>query len=379
MNSRRTRLRSTIAAFLTILILVPAGVLFARVWRDNGDRRDSTALEQKGVRYLTTLAPLVSALVEYESSALQGVTEPPDSLKSAVSRVADADAQLGDALRTKERWANLNGKIGKLAKTTGNPLAVLQSHIEVTDLTLALYASVRRTSQLNRDPDNDIANLQQATAIDMPTTMVLVSRAGDFANILQSTTGKDRAALTVQFGQGVLAVQDAVDNLTDNLQAAVDDTASTTLSGSLVSTLDAFRRGVESMTRGANAGGTPNVATMSTAQSSLQTALSSLSGVTLKEMGRLLDERIDTLDYRRNEAVAMAGLAVLLVLAAMIWPATGRRREPEPAAGGRPGDGSTREVARNLPAGGPGSHPYGQAPGHGAVDPTQRERSGALR
>jgi hypothetical protein len=381
MNSRRTRLRSALAVILTVLVLVPTGVLFARVWQDNSDRRDSTKREQQGVEYLNALSPLVSSLAEYESSALQGVKETPDSLKSAIAGVSAVDAKLGDALQTKQRWAGLQDKIGKLNKLPGNAVTVLQAHIEVTDLTLALYGAVRRNSQLNRDPDNDVSNLQQAVAIDMPTTIVLVSRAGDYASILQGVTGATKAAIGAQFGQGVLAAQDSVNSLTDNLQAAVDDTKSPTLSGSLVSTLDAFRRGVESMTRGANPGGSPNVATMSTAQSSLQTALNSLSGVTLKEMDRLLKDRADTLSYRRTEAIVMVALAVLLVLAALIWPALGRRRETEPAAPARPVGDSTRDVALHQPAGNPGygPNPYDPAPHYGAVDPTQRERSGALR
>ena len=44
----------------------------------------------------------------------------------------------------------------------GNPIAVFQAHVEVTDLALALYSTVRINSHLNRDPDNDVSNLQQA-------------------------------------------------------------------------------------------------------------------------------------------------------------------------------------------------------------------------
>jgi hypothetical protein len=221
-------------------------------------------------------------------------------------------------------------------------------------------------------------NLQQAVAIDLPTTVVLASRMGDFANILQAATGANRNLIMIQFGQEVLAVQDSVTALTDDLQAAVDDTTSPTLSGSLVTTLDSFRRGVESMTRGANQGGTPNVATMSTAQTALQTALSTLAGVTLKEMAKLLDDRSDSLSYRRTEAVAMGLLAVLLVLAALIWPALSRRREPQPVD--RPIGESTRDIpSAGIP--GPGGYggQYDMAPAYGDIDPTRRERSGALR
>jgi hypothetical protein len=326
MKSRRTRLRPAIAVILTVLVLVPTGVLFGRVWQDNTSRRDSTALEKKGVEYIIALTPLISALVETQSSALQGVSAQPASLKPAIAQVSAADARFGDALETKDRWAGLQEKISKLSKVTGGTPAVFQAHVEVTDLALALYSAVRRNSELNRDPDNDLANLQQAVTIDMPTTVVFVSRMGDLANLLANANAKTRPALTAQFGQQALAAQDAVNQLTDDLQAAVDDTKSPTLSGSLVSTLDSFRRGVESMTRGANAGGSPNVATMAIAQSALKTSLNSLATVTLREMTKLLDDRTGTLDYRRTEAVAMGLLAVVLVVGAVILPLSARRR-----------------------------------------------------
>ena len=337
---------------MAALVLVPTSVLFTRVWQGNSDQRTRTDLERYGVEYLIALYPLISALAESQSSALQGVKEPPDSLAAAVSRVSTLDVGPDDPLKIKERWAGLQARIGKLPKVTGGEAAVYQAHVEVADLALALYGAVRRNSELNRDPDSDISNLQEAVAVDMPTTVVRVSRMGDLASILQTATGPRRDSITVQFGQEVLAVQDAVDSLTQNLQA------------------DSFRRGVESMTRGANPGGTPNAATMSTAQSALQSAVSSLAGVTLTEMSHLLDERADDLGYRRAEGITMGLLAVLLVLGALIWPLTGRRTEAAVKA-------APSEPARRVALS--GHDPYGRPPSLDDADPAQREQSGAVR
>jgi len=379
MNSRRTRLQSALAVITTVLVLVPAGVLFTRVWQENSDQRDRTESERHGVEYLSALTPLISSLTEAQSTALQGVSEPPGSLKTAVAKVADTDARLGKELETTQRWTGLQDRIGKLTKLTGNPVTIYQSYVQATDLALALYVAVRRGSKLNHDPANDVSNLQQAVAVDMPTTVVRVGRMGDLANLMQAVPGPTRTRLAAQFGHEVLAVQESVNRLTDNLQAAVDDTTSDTLSGGLVTTLDSFRRGVESMTRGANPGGTPNAATMSTAQTTLQTALASLAGVSLKEMEGLLAERMDKLDYRRLEALGAAAAALLLVLLAVFLPALVRRRDPEPVARPMPGE-TTRDVVLNRPGpGGFGHSPYDQAPVNGEVDPTSRERSGALR
>jgi hypothetical protein len=374
MNNRRTRLRSALAAILTVLVLVPAAVLFARVWQENSSQRDQVDLERKGVEYITALTPLVGALVESQSSALQGIKAPPESLAAAVSRVAAVDASLGADLKTRERWADLQSKISKLPSASGGPVAILQAHVDVADLTLALYGAVRRNAALNRDPDSDMANLQQAVTTDMPATMVRVSRMGDLAGILQNVTGTTRDAIAVEFSEEVLAVQDSVDVLTESLEAAVDSTDSSSLSGNLVSTLDSFRRGVETMTRGANPGGRPNTATMSTAQTSLQTSLTTLAGVVLREMDQQLDDRSDSLSYRRAEALAAGLLIVLLLVIAALWPIFGRRVEQSFAPAG------SGESGRDLPMGRPSSAgPYDTPGNYGDFDPTRRERSGALR
>jgi hypothetical protein len=373
MNSR-TRLRSALAVILTVLALVPTAVLFTRTWQDNSDDRSQVDLERKGVEYLTRLTALIGGLAEAQSSAMQDVTEPPDSLTAAVTEVSAVDARLGGDLGTTQRWAGLQSKITNLPKVTGGKVAIYQAHVEAADLALALYGAVRRNSGLVRDAEPDISNLQQAVAVDMPTTMIEVSRMGDLAQLLAATTGPTKNTVAAQFALAVLNAQDAVNTLTDTLQNAVDDTTSTTLSGNLVSALDSFRRGVESMARGANPGGTPNVATMSTAQTTLQTSLTALAGVVLKEIDELLADRQDTLGYRRAEALVAAAFALLLAIGAVMLPLLWKRRkETGPPAG----PGENVHVAPDRPG-----SPYGQfdlQPNYGDLDPTWRERSGALR
>jgi hypothetical protein len=382
-DNRPSRTRSALAAVLTVLILVPAGYLFYRVWQTNSDSRDSTKLEQQGVEYLTNLSPLISALAESETSALAGVTAAPGSLTAAVARLTAADQRLGETLQTRERWTGLREKIGRLPGVAGDTQTVFQAHVEVTDLALALYNTVRNNAELVRDPDNDLSHLQQAVAIDLPNTVVQVNRMGDLALMLTHVSGSaanratQQAALGPQFGAAVQSVGAAVNSLTDNLQAAVDDTNSPTLSGNLVTSLDSFRRGVESLTRGANPGGVPDAATMATAQSQLQTSLTGLSGVTLKEMGNLLRDRLDRLDTQRIEALIAAVAVVLLAIAALVLRMTGRRRR-------RVGTPASGDPTRGMSVSQPGSESgYGSLtdppPSYGEVNPTRRERSGALR
>lgn len=370
-DNRRNRTRTAIAAVLTILMLVPAGILFAAVWGTVSDERESTRLEQKGVEYLAALAPLVSALAEAQSSALSGVSSQPGSLTDAVAAVGAADRRLGQELRTRERWTGLRQKIDQLPQVTGAPLVVFQAHVEVTDLALALYDAVRNNSELIRDPDNDLSHLQQALAVDLPVTVVQVSRMGDLSQLVAKANPQLQAQLGPQFGAAVQSVNTSVNSLTDDLQAAVDDTTSTTLSGNLVSGLDSFRRGVESLTRGANPGGTPNPATMATAQSQLQVSLANLAGIASREMAALLQGRLDRLDNQALVALVSAGAVILLAIAAVVVPLTGRRRTGAGSSAG--------ETTRDVTVGPTGRYVGTPAPEYDEVNPTWRERSGAVR
>ncbi len=386
-NSRRTRLRSALAVLLTVLVLLPAAGLFLRVLQENSKQRDNVQLEQDGVEYLNALVPLISALAESQSAALQGVAAEPASVTAAVSRVQLADDKFGKDLETTSRWTDLKTKVAKLPKVDGNAAKIFTAHVEAADLAVQLFDVVRENSTLNRDPDADIWFLQEVVAKQLPVAVTAVSRMSDLANMTVAASGQTKRTLTAQFGYQVQKVAEVVGDLTDGLQEAVDDTNSDTLSGNLVSNLDSFRRGIEAANRGANFGGAPNVSVLVTAQSTLQTALSALSGVVLKEISGLLDDRSDTLTYKRIEAFAVFGVAIVLIVVATLWT-RGRAREVQ-AALAQQSNESGRDVsvraagatAGNGPVNPYGNNPYDQAPNYGEIPNYGggRERSGAVR
>ncbi|MEU8658008.1 hypothetical protein [Actinoplanes philippinensis] len=304
---------------LTVLVVLPTAVLFLRVLNENTTQRDDTALKQKGIEYLVEMAPLISALAESQSSALQGVTDEPASLTAAVARVQGVDEKLGGELDTTSRWSGLKEKIGRLTGLSGTAEEIYEAHLEVGDLALELYTEIRENAKLNQDAQSDIWYLQETVTTDMPEAVTHVSRMGDLANMLAAAKSQQRAQLAVEFGAEVIAVEDSVAELTDHLQAAAEDTESSTLASNTVNNLDSFRRGVEAANRGANLGGTPDVSILVTAQSTLTNALKALATVLLKEMSTLLDERSDELAYRRAEAWVLLVVAIVLLIVAAFW------------------------------------------------------------
>ncbi|MDR6324723.1 hypothetical protein [Actinoplanes couchii] len=373
---------------LTVLVALPTAALFLRVRSDVSADRADTELKQQGVTYLVALAPLISALADSQSQALQGVTAEPASLTSAVARVQEADGNLGATLGTTNRWNGIKEKITNLPAVTGNSQQIFQAHVEVGDLALALYTEVRKNSKLNMDPQQDIWYLQETITVNMPRTVTAVSRMSDLANMHEAAARAQKPALQVQLGVELDEVQSGVAELTENLQAAADVTDSASLAGNTLNNLDSFRRGVEAAVRGANFNGSPDVSTLVTAQSTLSTALNALTTVLLKEIQALLDTRSDDLSYRQIESWVLITVAVLLILLAAFWTRSGT------APAGQPGDGAAgRDISvhNDGPPGTPGpgtyggsSSPYDQVPGYGEAPnygggAAGRERSGALR
>jgi hypothetical protein len=374
-QNRRNRLRSAVAAVLTVLILVPLGILFATVWNRTADDRAMTQAEVHGVEYLNKLAPLVPVLAEGQSAALAGNNAPPQALDGLVAGIAEVDGRLGAELGTRQRWSGLRDKLDELPSVTGGALAVYQAHVEAADLLLALLDAVRDNSQLVRDPDNDVANLQQVLAADLPETVTQAGRMSDLSLIVQSAPAAQRPLLGAEYGAAIKSVDTTVGRLTDNLQSAVDDTGSTSLSSGLLQPVDGFRRNVEGITQGANPAGKPDPTAIATARGQTGQVVSTLNGVLVKEMNAQLQDRLDRLDTDQLRAMIAAAAAVVLVLLAIILPLLLFRRSARAADNGSGRTGDRTPTDNEY-----GNSHLDQLPPFGnEVSPTRRERSGALR
>ncbi|SBT48608.1 hypothetical protein [Micromonospora auratinigra] len=376
----RVRRRPSLAGralplLLVVTLLAPLGLLFTQASRHTGDDRDLAARERLGVRYLRALAPVTDAVVEAQSTAVGGGQVSRAALTAAVEQAARVDDEVGDELRSHERWAGLRAKLEALPdRGLADPAAAYQAYGEVTDLLLALYRKVRESSGLIRDPQPDSFFLQDGIGGDLPTATVYAGRLMDVLRMAPRRPASERAKTGAELaGLQVAALGPATDLVAD-LRAAVDDSESTDLGANVLTPLDTYQRSIEAFAAYSTptaARSTPDLTQLSASGSSAQAAAKQLRAVILDQLDDLLTARIDRLDRDRLVNLAAVGTAALL-LVALTWlllAALGRARRQ--AATDR--DASVDRDAAPPEQGGPGRLP---AAGDGRLQPVGAGRRG---
>jgi hypothetical protein len=369
-------IRSALAALVSVAMLVPVGLLLAPQWRTTSDDMKRTRQERRAIEYLTRLGPLLTATAQAQAEAVLDRAGYLSVLDAATAGVAEADQRLGIELDTRERWSTLRRKIDELPDANGRPLVVFQAYVESSDLLLALYDAVRDNSALARDPDSDISHLQVAIAVDLPQAVVFASRLADLAILMGGANAAEQRQVAAGLAAAAAGANAAVDRLTDNLQQAVDDTASRTLSSALLAPLDRFRLGMEAVVRAATVPDGPTPGRVAPARTDLLAGVSGLSGAILTETDRVLQVRLDDLRERERRELFIAGVAALLAFISVVLPLIRRRRPTGPTRGS-----PDRRVSTGAPADRRGGdRPRDRAGSIGAeVGSVRRERSGALR
>ncbi|GIG96279.1 hypothetical protein [Plantactinospora mayteni] len=327
-RSRRApnRTGTALRVLLAVAVLVPAGVLFHSAWRSNDERLTVTERERHGVEYLRSLGHVTLALVDAQSGAVAGRAAAAAALRGAVEQTSAIDVRYGAELRTSERWAGLHAKIEALPdRPPADPQEAWTVYTETTDLLLALYAKVRESSGLIRDPESDTYHLQDAAGEELPEALIAAGRLADRAVLAAGRSGADRLRTASDLALARADVLSPADDLVENLRAAVENTTSRTLGGNLLSRLDGYQRAVEELSTLTRDTAAPDPIQVGAARASAQLAGSGLTTIILAELDTLLRDRVDGLTGERRIVVGALVLAVLLVLALAALPVLAAR------------------------------------------------------
>jgi hypothetical protein len=326
---------------LSVAVLLPMTVLFGLVWQSADKATDFADLEHQGLQYLSALLPVEIALIDAQAAAVGGQPVPRENLNRVVDTAAAANSRLGRALRTEERWAEVRAKIQALPDLrSANGDDVYKAYTETTDLLLALIEKVRTASNLVRDPDPDTFYLQDGAAQELPEA---IAAAGQLADLAVITAAKPAAAQADSVGD-LLSMRSGLasnaSDLADGVRLAVDATGSRTLGANLLTRLDRFRKVIDvlipstSLLQGRTVA--VDVASVTRTRTEVQTAAADLSQAMLREIGLLIDSRVEGVRGQLRLAGGTAALGLLIVLGLVGLEVIARRR-PRATSGSVPG------------------------------------------
>jgi hypothetical protein len=349
---------------LSLVVVLPAAVLFLLDWQSLGDRASFATDEHHGIQYLQALGPVEIALTNAETAAISGQTVPKSALTQAVDAAGQVDKRLGDDLRTHDRWTELSAKIEALP-TTADPAHLNDTYSaygQTTDLLLALYDKVRDESKLIRDPNADTYYLEDGAAQELPEGVVAAAQYTNLAVIAVATHSTAANADIADLTSARAALASNAQDLSDDVRLAVDGTDNKSLGGSLLTLLDQFNRSVDalipstSLLQGKTLAVDP--AQVTRAQSTAQSAAAALSAALLAQIDQLLIGRADSLNHQRDLALGLFVLVVLLAIAPMLLAVFGRRG----GSGGGSGPTTGQTSWRGAAAPGERSGPQANAP-----------------
>jgi hypothetical protein len=351
---------------LAVLVLLPAGYLFDRLYRSIDTDLQVAQRERVGVEYLVALGQVTIQLNDAQAAAVAGKAVSRQPLTKALDAVSAVDQRVGEQLRTTDRWTALRGAIENLPGAR-NAADSYVAFAEASDLLLALFGVVRANSDLIRDPQADVYYLEDAAAEELPEALVMAGRLTDLSVLASARPPSEQAAAPLELAIARTKVSSPVGDLAADLQRAVDATKSSRLGDVLLGRLDRFRLAVDALIP-ATAIVDPRRLTVdavraNAARADFQAAALDLHTTLLHEIDLLLANRVADLSAQRWRALGAAALALLLALVPIPVALIGRRRRAKaarrgggvgpPYPGGRPPFGGPPRHGEQVPGAGP--------------------------
>jgi hypothetical protein len=257
------------------------------------------------------------------------------------------DGQLGDGLRSHDRWVELKTKISGLPTGSGTPSDMFDTYNEVTGLVLALFDKVRAESKLIRDPDADAYYLEDGSAQELPESVVAAAQYAG-RNLIASRAAvadKTDAQNAVTAARAELASN--ASDLSDDVKLAVEGTGSKTLGTNLLTQLDTYNQAIDTLIPTQAAATTRDTAQVNRDRDAVQLAAASLSTSILTQVDLLLKARLSTLDNKRTIALVTLVATVLLAIIPPLTVRRDRRGSGEPAPAGQRTAPSRTDATRN--------------------------------
>jgi hypothetical protein len=326
-------------AVLAVALLIPVGILFVGAWRADTNQITSTRSEQDGARYIRALQPLTSAITQAESLGVASDALTFDAIDRATLDIGRVDDSVGGALRTHAFFDNLRTKIQQLhARALGDPQTAFAAFSEVSALIQQLYDKVRMASGLIRDPEAATYYLEDAAARQLPASVIAAGQYGDLITAGSQQPNSVTAALTPQILAVRASLFGAADILSNDINEAVNESGSGTITGDLLAKLDLYRRSIDSLAPASvmtiDFNNTNFLAHAMSDKVRTEDAATVLNGELLDTIDVLLANRLTTTLNHRWATLGTGVLGLLLALSPLVVGFWSRRRAARLAAAG---------------------------------------------
>ena len=212
----------------------------------------------------------------------------------------------------------------------------------MSELLLDVYERIRDRSGLVRDQEPDVFFLEDAAIRALPTSVVDAGRYGDSIIVEFTSNAADAKAAALNVSAYHALLDQDSDEVGDDVNDAVDSTASQSMSTSLLGAIDRYRQSVEGLQplvpTSAAKSHLDNTIGVPLAQAAEESTAAALSGTLFDQIGTLVVARGAAARHRENLLLISFIIALLLVVALVsmdIWSMRGRRSgRPKRSFGG---------------------------------------------
>ena len=329
------------ALLVVLLVVLPMGFVFQRLWTLTDDGAVFHAAERDGVAWVRPLTKLLAELVDAQVATSAGVAVDVSAVRAVVGEVSRIEKDHGDPLHIHRRWQPMPDQIDAvLSRPVTGPNASVAYAVPI-EMTQSLLGTIGDASMIVRDPGVDAYYMIRTAVFDVPDVVVNAGRLTTSARDLASRAGtKPPLAADPRAAVALDRITRAAEAIRVGPRSAADETSGEAASIALLKPLDAFAAATDELAEAARApiqNPAEPLADLDRARQVAHTASLALENAALDSLDALLQNRLNHIASERRSEL-LAGAAIVLA-AGLLWLVNrSAERGPKPAA--RPEIGS---------------------------------------
>ncbi len=282
-------------AVIGFVLIAPLLFVVQRYASSQNASADFSGLEQTGMEYVTPAFALEVALVDARSAAVQGLEVDAAAVRAAMATVDGVDTRIGDTIATSETWGKLSAEIdGLLQSPPTDPDEAFTAWSSVVNQSAGLVSTAADGSNLTLDPDLDSFYLMDASTTKTPALIAAVGVMIDLQSLDAELHADDATVAKVR-------IDDAVGAITAGFAKTIGATADSNVASEIEAASASLSAAYDTRE---DAGG----------YSRLRDATIATAEISSRNLGVLLQTRIDGIVSKRDLTLWVSGISIVLAL-----------------------------------------------------------------